>query len=138
MGFFGRLFKRGGVDKNALIRNLIRLRIKNDAMAAAMGFREETVDSLSTFLLAGLPEGTLVAIVETWSILHKRGMKDDEIFSRIEGHRSKMFPRGQMPTPLNLHKYIKYRIELEHSEGAPISDEFIDIAADIARKAYGV
>jgi len=138
MGFFGRFFKRGWVDKNALIRNLIRLRIKNDTMAAAIGFREEMVDSLSTFQLAGLPEGTLVAIVETWSILHKRGMEDDEIFSRIEDHRSRMFPRGQMPTPLDLLKYIKYRFELEHSEGAPISEQFIERAIELTRKAYGV
>lgn len=138
MGLLGKLFKRGGVDKNALIRNLVRLRVKNDPMAAAMGFSEEMADSLSAFQLAGLPEGTLVAIVETWSILHKRGAEDGEIFSRIEDHRSSMFPIGQMPTPLNLLNYIKYRIELEHSEGAPINEQFIDMAVDLTRKAYGV
>jgi len=137
MGFLGKLFNRSGVDKNSLIRNLVRLRVSNDPLAAAMGFREKMIDSLSGLQLAGLPEGTLVAIVETWSILHKNGMEDGEILSRIENHRSSMFPRGQMPTPPNLLDYIKYRIELEHSEGAPISQQFIARAVDIARKAYG-
>lgn len=138
MGLLGKLFNRGGVDKDSLIRDLVRLRVKNDPMAAAMGFGEEMADSLSAFQLAGLPEGTLVAIVETWSILHKSGMEDGEILSRIENHRSNMFPRGQMPTPPNLLNYIKYRIELEHSEGAPIKEKFIDLAVDLTRKAYGV
>gem|GEM_PF-5319394 len=43
-----------------------------------------------------------------------------------------------MPIPPNLLNYIKYRIELEHSEGAPINEEFIDLAVDLTRKAYGV
>ncbi len=137
MGILGKLFNRRGVDKNALIKNLVRLRVKNDPMAAEMGFSEEMADSLSSVQLAGLPEGTLVAIVETWSILHKRGAEDDEVFLRIEDHRSSMFPRGQMPTPLNLLNYIKYRIEIEHSDGAPINEQFIDIAVDLTRKAYG-
>jgi len=138
MGFLGKLFNRGGLDKSSLIRDLVRLRVRNDPMAAAMGFREEMADSLSGLQLAGLPEGTLVAIVETWSILHKSGMQDGEIFARIENHRSSMFPCGQMPTSPNLLNYIEYRIELEHSEGAPIGQQFIAQAVDIARKAYGV
>lgn len=137
MGLLSKLFNRG-VDKSSLIRNLVRLRVRNDPMAAAMGFGEEMADSLSSFQLAGLPEGTLVAIVETWSILHKRGAENGDIFSRIEAHRSRMFPRGEMPTPLNLLNYIKYRVELEHSEGAPISEQFIDRAIELTRKAYGV
>ena len=137
MGFISKLFNRG-VDKNSLIKNLVQLRVRNDPMAAAMGFGEGMADSLSIFQLAALPEGTLVAIVETWSILHKRGVEDSEIFSRIEVHRSRMFPRGEMPTPLNLLNYIKYRIELEHSEGAPISEEFTEHAIELTREAYGV
>jgi len=78
-----------------------------------------------------------VAIVETWSTLHKRGMIDNEIFSRIEHHRSKLYPPGHMPTHPDLLNYIKYRIEIEHSEGAPISQQFLVQAIDTARKAYG-
>jgi hypothetical protein len=138
MVLFGNLFKHGEIDKNSLIKNLVRLRLRNDPTVAAMGIREDMTDSLSAFQLAGLPEGTLVTIVETWSILHKQGAEDDEIFSRIEEHRSRMFPRGQMSTPLNLMNYIKYRIELEHSDGVPINEQFIDMAVDLTRKVYGV
>jgi hypothetical protein len=138
MGLFGKFFNHGKVDKNSLIRKLLRLRVRNDPMATVAGFSEEMADSLSEFQLSGLPEGTLVAIVETWSILRKRGLEDREILSRIENHRSSLLPSGQMPSPPNLLNYIKYRIEIEHSDGAPISDQFIDQAISMARKAYGV
>lgn len=135
MGIFGKLFG-AGVDKNALIKDLVRLRIRNDPMAGAMGFNEETVDSLSGLQLAGLPEATIATIVETWAILHKRGVSDAEIFHRIEDHRSIAFPRGVMPSPLTLTAYVQYRVELEHSHGAPIDDLFIDAAVEVAKKAY--
>jgi hypothetical protein len=58
MGIISKLFNRG-VDKSSLIRNLVRLRVRNDPMAAAMGFGEDMADSLSSFQLAGLPEGEI-------------------------------------------------------------------------------
>jgi hypothetical protein len=135
MGLLSKLFG-GRVDKNELIKKLVRLRIRSDPMAAAMGFSEQMVDSLSGYQLACLPEATIITIVETWSMLHKKGVSDTEIFSRIEDHRSTMFPRGQLPSPLNLANYIKYRLDSEHTEGALIQELFIESAIDVARKAY--
>jgi len=45
MSFISKIFNRSGVDKNSLIRDLVRLRVRNDPMAAAMGLREEMADS---------------------------------------------------------------------------------------------
>lgn len=126
----------GSTDKNALIKELILFRLRGDLVAKSMGFNERTVDSLSELQLAGVPEATIVTIVETWALLCKAGVRDAEIFSRIEEHRSRMFPRGEMPIPLNLTTYIKYRLKLEHSRGAPMQERFIESAIEIAREAY--
>ncbi len=92
----------GGVDKNALIRDLVRLRIRNYPLATAKGFDEGMLESMSSVLLLGFPEGTIVAIVETWATMSKMRVPDVEIFTRIENHRSRLSPRGELPTPLNL------------------------------------
>jgi len=135
MGFFSKLLG-GGVDKNALIKDLVRLRVRNDPAITAVGFNEKDVDSLPRLQLLGLPEATIATIVETWSILHKRGVSDVEIFQRIEEHRCRVFPRGVMPSPLTLTNYVKYRLELEHSHGTAIQDLFVDAAVEVAKKAY--
>jgi hypothetical protein len=106
-------------------------------MTSAMGFDKSMVDSMSEFQLASLPEGTIVTIVETWAKLRKFGAEDVEIFRRIEDHRSTAFPRGQLPSPLSLKTYIRYRLEIEHSHGAPLDDSFVEAAIEAARKAYG-
>ena len=70
-------------------------------MANAMGFNEHMIDSLGMLQLAGLPESTIVAIVETYAVLKKKGVSDQEIFQRIEDHRSSVVS-GEMPKTLNL------------------------------------
>jgi len=42
-----------------------------------------------------------------------------------------------MPKPLNLANYIKYRVEIEHSDGFPIDERFVEMAVDRTRKVYG-
>ncbi|OPY85870.1 MAG: hypothetical protein A4E65_00039 [Syntrophorhabdus sp. PtaU1.Bin153] len=130
-----------GVDKNALIKNLVRLRIKTDPRLLIIGWDEKKVDYISEVQLAGLPESTIVTIVETWAILQKGGVSDSEIFSLIEKHRSQVFSGGEipeMPSPLDLTSYIKYRLRIEHSDGAPIDESFIETAIEAAKKAYSV
>ena len=134
MSIFSKLF--GGVDKSALTRDLVRLRIRSDPMAAAMGFDETMADSISGLQLAGVPEATIATIVDTWVTLHKRGTADTEIFGRIETHRSRMFPQGKLPSPLNLITYVKYRVRLEHPTGTGLSDSFIEAAVEVSRKAF--
>lgn len=136
MGILSRLFDLGGTAKDKLIKNLAKERIGSDPMAASMGFDKNMVDSLTDIQLASLPEATIVTIVETWAILNKKGIPDSEILEHIEAHRSSLGDSGIMPSPLTLSNYIKYRVELEHKHGAPISDEFIDYSISAAKQAF--
>ena len=139
MGLFNKILS-GGVDKKALIKNLIKYRVQNDSILASKypkEFNEEMVNSLSGFKLLGFPEATIVTIVETWSNLSKKGVPEDEIFFKIERHRSRLFFGGQLPSPLSLETYIKYRLNVEHSTGVPIADKFVTAAIQAAKRAYG-
>jgi hypothetical protein len=136
MGLFGKLFGRG-VDKDTLTRQLVEIRVSNDPVALSMEFNKKMIKSLSTVQLASIPEGTIVAIVETWSLLKNQRFSDEEIIDRIEAHRSRFYPPGDPPQPLTLTNYIKYRIRLEHTDGAPIDDSFIEAAVEMAKIAFG-
>lgn len=136
MSFWRSLFGGGRPRKSELIRNLAKQRVRDDPMAAAMEFDERMVDTLGTMQLAGLPESTIVTIVETYATLKKHGVSDGEIIQRIEAHRSSI-GSGELPRPLNLDSYIQYRLELEHSHGAPISEEFVTDAIRVCREQYG-
>jgi hypothetical protein len=124
----------GGVnsDKIGLIKNLAKKRVQNDPIASMLG----DIDSLSETMLMGLPEATIVTIVETWAILRKQGLRDKEILQRIEAHRASFGGYGDLPDPLTLQSYIKYRLDLEHGHGAPISEKFMDYAIEAAKKMF--
>jgi hypothetical protein len=125
-----------------LIRQLVKRRIENDALLKEKfaGKDAPKVDDLPEMVLMGLPEGTIVSIVETyWMWKFKANSSDKEILEVIELHRSTQIPnpeRTTMPSPLTLSNYIKYRINIEHSHGVPISNKFIDDAIEAANKAY--
>jgi hypothetical protein len=136
MGLWSSLFGGSRPSKNDLIRALAKQRVRQDPMASAMGFNEHMVDSLGMLQLAGLPESTIASIVESYATLKKHGSPDHEIFTLIEAHRSSI-GSGEIPHPLNLESYTKYRIELEHSHGAPISEEYVAEAVRVCRQHFG-
>jgi hypothetical protein len=41
-----------------------------------------------------------------------------------------------MPNPLNLNSHIQYCVDLEHSHGAPISEDFIRKAIQISSQHF--
>ena len=129
---------RGGQLKSKwdLIKNLAKKRIQQDTLVSAMGFNESMVDSLSEMQLAGIPEGTVATIVETYALLKQKGFSDGDIFRQIEAHRS-MIVSGKMPAPLNLETYTQYRVALENEMKTPISEKFISEAVQIAREHFG-
>jgi tetratricopeptide (TPR) repeat protein len=127
----------GTVDKSALIKDLVGLRMRHDPHSMWASTRAWYAESLSDFQLAGLPEATIVTIVETWAIGTRAGVPDAEIFARIEDHRSGPLPRGELPTPLNLTNYVKYRLALEYAHEGPIGELFVESAVKLAREAYG-
>jgi hypothetical protein len=136
MGFINSLFGGGKPSKNDLIKKLAKDRINTDPMAESMGFNESMIDSLGTMELMGIPEAAIVTIVETYVLSLKSGAPEEAILNHIENHRSQL-GTGTMPVPLNLESYIKYRIEIEHGHGAPISEQFILKAISVAREQYG-
>lgn len=136
MGLLKKLFG-GGSSKEDLIRNLAKKRVREDPMASQMGFDEGMVNSLGTMQLLGLPEAAIVTIIETYALSLKSGAPEEAILNHIENHRSQI-GSGTLPSPLNLESYIKYRIEIEHSHGAPISKEFISEAIAVSRAHYGI
>jgi hypothetical protein len=126
--------------KLSLIRQLIKIRVQNDQLLKKKyeGKDVPKVDDFPEIVLMGLPEGTIVSIVETfWMMKGQTNASDKEILEAIERHRKTLFPEsGSMPSPLTLSNYIKYRLVVEHPHGVPISNEFVDDAIEAANKAY--
>jgi hypothetical protein len=120
------------LNKMELIRNLAKKRIHNDPNLSM----PENVNSLSEYMLMGLPEATIVTIVETYWQLNNQGLSEKEILETIENHRASFGDVGTLPSQLTLFNYIKYRLRLEHSHGAPISDNFIEEAIKEATEAF--
>src|SRR5690606_12556195 len=98
-------------------------------------FDSAQLDSFGVVKLAGLPESTVVTIVETYAILSKQGVAAEDIFQRIEAHRSPTMGSGDMPEPLTLDSYTRYRVNLEHQD-LPIPDRFIARATDEAKQHF--
>ena len=126
--------------KMKLIRSLLKKRIYSDPYLKQRYINEDVprIEDIPETALIGLPEGTIVTIVETyWMKKKSSSLSDKEILEGFERLRKNVFPRsGRMPSPLTLSNHIKYRLKIEHSEGHPLSDKFIDEAIEEANKAY--
>ena len=111
-------------QKVAFIKSLVKKRIQKDPGMSMTG----NIDALSDTMLMGLPEATIVTIVETYLQLKRQGISVTESLKAIENHRASIGDSGILPSELTLSNYIKYRVGLEHSHGAPITDEFVEAA----------
>ena len=135
MGWLSALFG-GGRTKESLIRTLVKKRVSSDPSAAVSGVTPDAIDALSAERLMGLPEATVVMISEAWSQGKGRGLPEGQIFQLIEAHRS-MAAKGDLPLSLTLESYIEYRVDLEHSDGMPVSVDHIEHCVREARKFFG-
>ena len=144
MGLFDAIFGKstsnsGGTrpppDKIKWIRAFVKKRVIQDPRAIVYGLSPAMVEQLPPEVLLGLPEGTLVTIVETFAALKSQGVPDSEALQRIERHRS-MIGSGAMPAPLSLESYIEYRVSLEHSNAEPLLEEHIADCILMARTLY--
>jgi hypothetical protein len=125
MALFSKLLGGNRRSKVDLIKDLVKERIRGNPTAEAWGATPDAIESLPEMMLMSLPEATIVTIVEAYVALKPQNLADSEILESIEAHRS-MITTGTMPRPLTLTSYIKYRVALEHSHGAPILEKFID------------
>lgn len=144
MGFFDAIFgkKRAGAsgdrpppDKIKWIRALAKKRVIQDPVAGVQGFTPAMVEQLPPEILIGLPEGTLVTIVETFALLKAQEVSDADALQSIERYRS-VIASGLLPSPLSLESYIEYRIDLEHSDCSPLPDGHIADCVLMARTLY--
>jgi hypothetical protein len=110
--------------KSRLIRKLIGERIKRSLFLRWLG----DADKLTEAQLLGMPEATIVSIVESHAIMRDAGMSDEQIFSSIERQR---IAGGNKPHNTDLLKYVKYRVKLEHPRGKRVEDSFVEMAVTI-------
>ncbi len=132
--FFGILKRKP--TKESLVRKLVKQRLANDSNFAKMfNVSPAVIDSMPIEVIMGLPEATIFSIVESWAQCLNGNISPMRILQLIEAHRCGA-AEGEMPYSLSLEVYIRYRVKLEHSEGAPISDAHIDNCIFQARKFY--
>lgn len=117
--------------KLELIRGLLRRRVQKSLIAPFLG----NVDNLTEYELMGVPEATIVTIVETQLPLEASGLSEAEIFSAIESHRSSV-GTGKIPKNLTLFKYVKYRLEIEHHRGISLRDDEIHFCINAASEFF--
>ena len=124
MSIFGNLFRKRP-SKMDLVRRMLKARLRADPIAALLGAGPEVVDATNDVELMGTPEATIATIVETHATMKRQGVPEAQILELIENHRS-MIGSDRMPSPLTLRSYIRYRVSLEHSASAPVSDASLD------------
>ena len=134
MSTFDKLFGRRPT-KFDLIRKLLKARLRSDPMAQLAGINPDAVDSQPDAVILGTPEGTITTIVETYIAMKRQGVPEEEILLRIEEHRSEI-GAGTVVFPLPLRSYIRYRVSLEHSASAPVSDDSLDHSIQEALKFF--
>jgi hypothetical protein len=114
--------------------------------AVKLGISGGDVDSMPTSYIEGLPEGTIVTIVESYFVMKNQGLNDFTIFQNIELHRSSFddYPNPKpFPSNPNLKNYIYYRLEFELPTEAGFSigengftRDFIEKVVDESLKIY--
>jgi len=115
------------MNKIDFIRKLAKMRIQNDPMAANFDIKAEDLDYLTDTMLLGLPEATIVTIVEIyWKIKEKENIDNKTIFEYIEKIRTASDEaKINLPQSLTMFNYIKYRLNKEHSSYLQIDDDFL-------------
>jgi hypothetical protein len=112
--FFGILKKNP--TKESLVRKLVKQRLANDPNFAKMfNVSPAVIDSMPIEVIMGLPEATIFSIVESWAQCLNENISPMRILQLIEAHRCGA-AEGEIPYSLSLEVYIRYRVNLEHSE----------------------
>lgn len=135
MGWFSKL-PGGGRTKEDLIRILVKKRVTDEAAFASVGLTPEAVDALPHEILICLPEATIVSIVKAWAEGKSQQMREEQIFQLIETFRSTA-GQGVPPASPTLSSYVKYRVALEQTGDAPLSEAHIDYCIREAQQFFG-
>lgn len=97
----------------ALARLMLARRVSDDPNARAQGYSSSMVKSLTSAQIAGSAEATIATIVESVASLTFKNYDEESSIRQIERHRQQI-GHGQLPTPLTLPSYVKYRVRIEY------------------------
>ena len=136
MSLIDKLFRRRLVNRNEVVREMLKMRIREHPDVDIMGADEAAVDSFSRLILKGTPEATIAEIVETWVGMNRLGDEDEVIFERIEMYRNCVLPGGDMPESPDLVSYTIYRVRQEHQSDPSLNDAFLERAIEFARQRF--
>ena len=128
MGILDKLFGSPQSQKLRLIRELARHRIQTDPAAEAAGMDSSMVDSLTDNQLLMLPEASIATIAETYAGLVQQRMSPQVAISRIDDFRAASFGGTKSTQTSNIFDFIADRVRLEHKNGLPLDEIFIDTA----------
>lgn len=135
MGILSSLLSTG--SKVALAREWAKERARRDLGPAAAEI-VPLVDSLPMAQVMGLPEYTVITIVETYADLTKRKIPPGEILARIETHRSSIgHLHVRLPDRAELEVYVFSRVSAEHAD-AEIGQDWIDLLVARSRERFGL
>lgn len=138
MGILDKLFGSPQSQKLRLIRELARHRIKTDPAAPFMGMEPSMVDSLTDEQLMMLPEATIATITETFIALTRQGMNAQAAITRIDDFRAASFGGIKSDQTANVFDFIADRVRIEHTDGPPLDEAFIDTATFTSSKVFGM
>lgn len=131
MGFLNRLMGVSAKKEN-LMRRLLKERIKSDSSASSHGQGPEYADSVSTMMLIGLPEATIVTCVETWANFNRQGRSEQEAAAAIAQHRRVSSASG------GVVEVIQRIMKSEHGHSGFMTPEHVDYCIRESRREFGV
>ena len=121
--------------KLKLIRTLLKKRVIEDEAAQLLGYTPAMVDALSVEILMGMPEATLVTIVDAFAQLKIKGLSHIDALNTIERSRTQGVAET-VPAGMTLEAYAGYRVSREHGERAISSSAHIFQSVELARTLY--
>lgn len=133
MGFLSKLSGRS--PANTLVRELLLRRVQYDDRSSAVGFTPEVVSRLSGTQLQASTEAAICSIVESHTMLVRRGATPAAALLQIESHR-KFLGGRTLPDPLDLRSYTEYRVAIEHA-GPSLPSDHLEHCLRAAAAFYG-
>lgn len=132
MSFLSSLFGASPPKKDMVIREIFRFRIQTDPASSLMGMEPSFADKIPREQLYGLPEASIVTIVESYVQLVKAGTDVKQALERIDSFRTERFGGSGTRERSNVFDYVIARIALDHPQGGLLTEDFVDKAVSVA------
>ena len=147
-GIFSRKKKIPATDQErvALVRRLMRLRFQHCPNVAvfmdAIGTSVDDLDDLDDMIVMGMPEASIMRIVEQYTTGREQGAPDEVLVPFLnQSHAIALSQEGQtlpeLRPPYSLERYVGHFLEHIHPQGFKVSASFISIGVREVRAFYG-